>query len=109
MLIVKRSKLVLDFTATLHIVHVILVSVYSRQVPTSAYWWLIEFSNVAIMVFAGEFACMQRELEPIPFGERWQRRQDEYEMVSRSSADDDEDSDNDDRNDGAPKAKADIV
>ncbi|RUS17023.1 hypothetical protein BC937DRAFT_90521 [Endogone sp. FLAS-F59071] len=65
LILVQRAKLILDFSLTLHIFHLIVVSYYSRHLPTNILWWILNIATCCIMTFGGEWACMRREMEPI--------------------------------------------
>lgn len=64
-LIVQRAKLILDFAVTLHVFHLLLTSYYSRHIPSTFLWWILNIISCVVMTFAAEWACMQREMEPI--------------------------------------------
>jgi len=68
LIIVSRSKLVPDFTLTTHSIHVVIVALYTRSVPTNLLWWSLQFASSALMTFIGIWACQYRELKPISFG-----------------------------------------
>lgn len=63
--IVQRAKLILDFAVTLHVFHLVVTSYYSRHIPSTFLWWLLNIFSCAIMTLTAEWACMQREMEPI--------------------------------------------
>ncbi|KAH8551828.1 integral membrane protein S linking to the trans Golgi network-domain-containing protein [Umbelopsis sp. PMI_123] len=64
-LIVQRAKLILDFAVTLHAFHLIITSYYSRSIPSTFLWWLLNIFSCAVMTLMAEWTCMQREMEPI--------------------------------------------
>lgn len=66
--IVARARLVLDFSLTLLLYHVVMTSLYSDHVPTSFLWWALNGTTAGIMIFGGEYVCMQQEMEPILLG-----------------------------------------
>ncbi|KAF8979483.1 hypothetical protein BGZ46_005383 [Entomortierella lignicola] len=66
--IVARARLVLDFSLTLLFHHVIVTTYYSDHIPTSFLWWALNGTTAGIMVFGGEYVCMQQEMEPIILG-----------------------------------------
>lgn len=68
LLIVSRSKLVLDFTLTLHLINLILTSIYTRSLPRNLLWWLLQFASAGLMTLGGLWACQWRELRPVKFG-----------------------------------------
>lgn len=63
--IIQRAKLILDFAITLHIFHLIFTSFYSRHIPSTFLWWILNIFSCTVMTLAAEWACMQREMEPI--------------------------------------------
>jgi hypothetical protein len=65
---VVRSKLVPDFALTVHFIHLVLTSLYSRSVPYSLFWWSVQGASAAIMTVLGVWSCQWRELRPISFG-----------------------------------------
>lgn len=65
---VARSKLVPDFALTIHFLHLIVVSLFARAIPTSPTWWCLQFASSALMVSLGMWACQWRELRPMAFG-----------------------------------------
>lgn len=67
-LVHARSKLVLDFSLTLHFLHLVVVSLYDHGIPRSWLWWGLQATSAAVMIFVGTWACQWRELRPIPFG-----------------------------------------
>ncbi|PSR75830.1 integral membrane protein S linking to the trans Golgi network-domain-containing protein [Coniella lustricola] len=67
-LIVIRSKLVLDFALTTHFIHLIVVSLYSGQVPRHMGWWLAMLASSAMGAALGIWGCQYRELRPVFFG-----------------------------------------
>ncbi|KAF9980920.1 hypothetical protein BGZ75_007811, partial [Mortierella antarctica] len=66
--IVSRARLVLDFSLTLLLYHVFMTTLYSDHVPTSFLWWALNGTTCGIMIFGGEYVCMQQEMEPILLG-----------------------------------------
>jgi len=60
--------MVLDFSLTLHFLHLLVVSGYEWEVPKSVLWWGLQVASAALMVGVGTWACRWRELRPIPFG-----------------------------------------
>ncbi|KAK0516958.1 hypothetical protein JMJ35_000113 [Cladonia borealis] len=68
LLLIARSKLVPDFALTLHFIHLIIVSIYSRGVPRNALWWGLNALSAVVMTVGGVWSCRWRELRPISFG-----------------------------------------
>ncbi|CAK7273769.1 hypothetical protein SEPCBS119000_005827 [Sporothrix epigloea] len=65
---VGRSKLVLDFAATLHFVHLVVVLLITKTVPASFAWWATMVVSTGATVFVSAWGCRHRELQPISFG-----------------------------------------
>ncbi|KAF2219427.1 integral membrane protein S linking to the trans Golgi network-domain-containing protein [Elsinoe ampelina] len=70
LLLIARSKLVPDFALTIHFLHLIVVSFYTKRIPTQLFWWGLQGASAALMTFLGMWACQWRELKPIAFGGR---------------------------------------
>lgn len=67
-MIVIRSKLVLDFGLTTHFIHLVIVSLYTGQVPRNVFWWVAMAVSSAVGVSLGVWGCQYRELRPVFFG-----------------------------------------
>lgn len=67
-LIVIRSKLVLDFALTTHLLHLVIVSLYTGQLPRNLFWYITMAVSSAAGVFLGIWGCQYRELRPVFFG-----------------------------------------
>lgn len=67
-ILIMRSKLVLDFALSLHAIHLVFVVLYTRQIPRHAMWWACMAASSALAVFLGTWGCRYRELKPISFG-----------------------------------------
>ncbi|CAK7564292.1 MAG: hypothetical protein SEPTF4163_002181 [Sporothrix epigloea] len=65
---VGRSKLVLDFAATLHFVHLVVVFLLTKTIPANLAWWLTMVVSTGATVLVGTWGCRHRELQPISFG-----------------------------------------
>ena len=68
LLLVSRSKLVPDFALTLHFLHLLVTSFYTRSLPTNVLWWSLQACSSGIMISLGMWACQWRELRPMSFG-----------------------------------------
>ncbi|KAK4956996.1 hypothetical protein LTR66_013283 [Elasticomyces elasticus] len=68
LLFIARSKLVPDFALTIHLVHLIVTSLYTHALPTNLFWWAVQLASAGLMTFLGVWACRWRELKPIAFG-----------------------------------------
>lgn len=66
--VVIRSKLVLDFALTTHFVHLLVVSFYTGEVPRNLFWWITMAASSAAGVGLGIWGCQYRELRPVFFG-----------------------------------------
>ncbi|POS87787.1 hypothetical protein EPUL_001694 [Erysiphe pulchra] len=66
--LVRRSKLVLDFALTLHFIHLLTVSLYSHSLPRNITWWTTQFISAGAIILMGVWSCQWRELRPISFG-----------------------------------------
>jgi ABC-type nickel/cobalt efflux system permease component RcnA len=105
LLLIARSKLVLDFALTVHFIHLIVTSLYSHAIPANLFWWALQMCSATLMTSLGVWACQWRELKPISFGGKAASKQPaaddgagetrgrgrdgagEYEMVGMSGAD----------------------
>lgn len=67
-ILIARSKLVPDFALTIHFLHLLLTSLYTRSLPRNAMWWLVMASSSALSVALGMWGCRYRELQPVFFG-----------------------------------------
>jgi len=67
-IIVERSKLVLDFALSLHFIHLVVVTLYTRHLPRNLLWWLALFTASTVAVALATWGCRNRELKPISFG-----------------------------------------
>ncbi|KIV81964.1 hypothetical protein PV11_04110 [Exophiala sideris] len=68
LLLIARSKLVPDFALTIHFIHLIITSFYTKSIPTNLLWWSLEAASAALTISLGVWACRYRELQPISFG-----------------------------------------
>ena len=78
-IIITRSKLVLDFTATLHFIHFLVVSLWEHEIPRSFLWWALQGVSFMGMTALATWACQWRELRPMTFG----IGTGDYELVER--------------------------
>ncbi|GFZ04146.1 coatomer subunit beta-2 [Actinidia rufa] len=63
--LIERAKKCLDFSATLHIIHLFICIMYGGW-PSSLTWWVVNGTGVAVMALLGEYLCIRRELQEIP-------------------------------------------
>lgn len=68
LILISRSKLVPDFALTLHFLHLVATSLYSRSVPRNFLWWMLQAASASLMISLGIWSCRWRELKPINFG-----------------------------------------
>ncbi|KAI1420440.1 integral membrane protein S linking to the trans Golgi network-domain-containing protein [Xylaria sp. FL1777] len=66
--LISRSKLVLDFSLTLHVLHLLIVCLYTGYLPRNLAWWITMLVSGTITVAGGTYGCRWRELRPISFG-----------------------------------------
>eukprot|EP00271_Cylindrocystis_brebissonii_P019398 TRINITY_DN587_c0_g2_i1.p1 TRINITY_DN587_c0_g2~~TRINITY_DN587_c0_g2_i1.p1 ORF type:complete len:170 (-),score=18.23 TRINITY_DN587_c0_g2_i1:1366-1875(-) len=67
LVIVERTKKCLDFSSTVHIVHLFFCLIYGG-VPASLIWWVLHGVCLVLMTVVGEWLCMRREQRDIPLG-----------------------------------------
>ena len=60
--LVRRPRLVLDFTLTLLFNHLLLTTYYAASVPTSLFFWLVMIVCAILMVVVTEQLCVRREM-----------------------------------------------
>ncbi|KAK3317875.1 integral membrane protein S linking to the trans Golgi network-domain-containing protein [Cercophora scortea] len=66
--LIGRSKLVLDFALSLHGIHLLVVTLYTGQLPLNTAWWLTMAASNVVSVMLATWGCRYRELKPISFG-----------------------------------------
>ncbi|KAK2589569.1 hypothetical protein QQS21_012754 [Conoideocrella luteorostrata] len=67
-ILIARSKLVPDFAITIHILHLVFTTLYTRSLPGHSMWWMTMTGSAAISVILGMWGCRYRELQPVFFG-----------------------------------------
>lgn len=60
--VVGRSKLALDFTLTLHGIHLVVCWIVSGKFPASKLWWGLQVVSILFMVLLGTWTTQWREL-----------------------------------------------
>ncbi|KDQ50770.1 hypothetical protein JAAARDRAFT_141504 [Jaapia argillacea MUCL 33604] len=60
--LIRRPRYILDFSLTLLFNHLVLTTYYSASLPTSLFFWLVMGGGAAVMVIAGEWVCVRREM-----------------------------------------------
>lgn len=68
LLLIARSKLIPDFALTIHFIHLITTSLYTKALPSHWFWWALQLCSAALMTSLGVWSCQWRELRPISFG-----------------------------------------
>ena len=58
----------LDFALSLHGIHLVVVTLYSGQLPRHTAWWLFMAGASAVSVALATWGCRYRQLQPISFG-----------------------------------------
>ncbi|KAI8586879.1 integral membrane protein S linking to the trans Golgi network-domain-containing protein, partial [Geranomyces variabilis] len=64
-ILVGRSRLCVDFSVTLHFLHLLATSAYSRGVPRNLWWWVVMMLSMVGVAVGGEKLCLRKEMEPI--------------------------------------------
>ncbi|XP_055357908.1 protein SYS1 homolog [Paramacrobiotus metropolitanus] len=65
-ILVKRSKLCLDFVATCILIHLCLSWIYCSQFPSAVTWWIVQILAAVLATLLGEWLCLRIEIEAIP-------------------------------------------
>ncbi|KAI0315044.1 integral membrane protein S linking to the trans Golgi network-domain-containing protein [Amylostereum chailletii] len=60
--IVRRPRLILDFSLTLLFNHLVLTTYYSSSIPSSLFFWAVMLSSGALMIIFAEQLCVKREM-----------------------------------------------
>ncbi|KAK7015144.1 hypothetical protein VNI00_019192 [Paramarasmius palmivorus] len=60
--LIRRPRLILDFSLTLVFNHLVLTSYYAGSIPTSVFFWLVMAAGAGVMVVGGEQVCVRREM-----------------------------------------------
>lgn len=68
LMLIKRTKQCLDFVCTMHLIHLIVCSIYSRHFPSSSAWWIANILSTILTTVMSEYLCMRFELKEIPVG-----------------------------------------
>ena len=61
--LIRRPRLVLDFSVTLLLVHLVLTTYYAAAIPTSLFFWMIVCASTAGTGVFAEQLCVKREME----------------------------------------------
>lgn len=66
LILVGRAKYCLDFTITMHGLHLFICFLHNNlTLPSTATWWLIWIVSIFAMDLFGEWLCMRYEIEPV--------------------------------------------
>ncbi|EGN97068.1 hypothetical protein SERLA73DRAFT_185347 [Serpula lacrymans var. lacrymans S7.3] len=60
--LIRRPRLILDFTLTLLFNHLVLTTYYSASIPTSFFFWLVMIASSALTIVIAEQLCVKREM-----------------------------------------------
>ncbi|KAK7031461.1 integral membrane protein S linking to the trans Golgi network-domain-containing protein [Favolaschia claudopus] len=60
--LIRRPRLILDFTLTLVFNHLVLTTYYSASMPTSLFFWLVMVAGATFMIIVAEQLCVRREM-----------------------------------------------
>ncbi|KAJ7065333.1 integral membrane protein S linking to the trans Golgi network-domain-containing protein [Mycena amicta] len=60
--LIRRPRLILDFSLTLVFNHLVLTTYYSASIPTSLFFWLVMIAGSALMIIVAEQLCVRREM-----------------------------------------------
>ncbi|KAH9945745.1 integral membrane protein S linking to the trans Golgi network-domain-containing protein [Amylocystis lapponica] len=60
--LVRRPRLILDFSLTLIFNHLVLTTYYSKALPTSLFFWAVMAASAALMIIVAEQFCVKREM-----------------------------------------------
>ena len=60
--LVRRPRLILDFTLTLLFNHILLTTYYAASVPTSLFFWVVMAISAVLIVVVTEQLCVRREM-----------------------------------------------
>ncbi|KDN43671.1 hypothetical protein K437DRAFT_147200 [Tilletiaria anomala UBC 951] len=60
--LIRRPAHILDHVLTLHLLNLLIASLYASSLPTSLFWWLIMTLHATICAIVAERLCIKREL-----------------------------------------------
>lgn len=60
--LVRRPRLILDFTLTLLFNHLVLTTYYSAVLPTSLFFWAVVIGSSILTLLLAEQMCVKREM-----------------------------------------------
>ena len=61
--LIRRPRLILDFSLTLLFNHLVLTTYYSSAIPTSLFFWVVMAISAVLMVVVAEQLCVKREMQ----------------------------------------------
>lgn len=64
--VVQRTKQCLDFSATVHILHLLACWFYAGHIPVLPSLYLLHLLTLALMCVMGEYLCLRSEMSTIP-------------------------------------------
>jgi protein SYS1 len=59
------SNLVPDFALTIHLLHLVTTTVWTRSLPLRVSWWALQALSAALMVLLGVWAVRYREVQRV--------------------------------------------
>ena len=68
LILIARSKLVPDFAITIHLIDLVVTSLYTKAIPSNVFWWTVRATSTGVMIGLGIWGCRWRELQPMNFG-----------------------------------------
>lgn len=60
--LIRRPTHILDHTLTLHLVHFLLTSLYTRVIPSNLFYWLVMLAHAGACIVWAEALSIRREL-----------------------------------------------
>lgn len=60
--LIRRPRMVLDFTLTLLFLHLVFTTYYSASLPTSFFFWIIMIIGAIGVIISAEQLCVRREM-----------------------------------------------
>jgi len=60
--LIRRPRLILDFSLTLVFNHLVLTTYYSAALPTSLFFWLVLLGGATLTIVIAEQLCVKREM-----------------------------------------------
>ncbi|KAL4251590.1 Integral membrane protein SYS1-related [Abortiporus biennis] len=60
--LIRKPRLILDFSLTLLFNHLVLTTYYANSLPTSWFFWAVMLASTCLMVVVAEQLCVKREM-----------------------------------------------